>query len=192
VLIAITGVPGTGKSTLAGELSKRTGWPLVEANVVVDEQGLWKGEEGGARVADLRALSGTLRRRISGEENLILVGHLLCEVRLPANRVVVLRTNPRVLRERLRYRGYPNGKIDENVMAEALDYCTIRSEENYREVYELDTGIGLGESLSQLLAISSGRGEEFRAGRISWGKELEEEISRGNEKLAFGPNPAKD
>jgi len=40
---------------------------------------------------------------------------------------------------RLQKRKYLRRKIKENLEVEALDYCTIKSEKNYKKVYDVDT-----------------------------------------------------
>ena len=183
MIIAITGVPGTGKTTLAQKLSERTGWPLVGANTLVEEKKLWKKKEEGAKVADMRKLASALTRVIRANKNLILEGHLLCDIRLKTDRIVVLRTNPKILRKRLEKRGYPKKKTDENVLAEALDYCTIEAESRYKKVYEIDTTKSFRKAILGLHLISLGKGEGFRSGKISWWRQLERE-ARG----ASNPN----
>jgi len=70
----------------------------------------------------------------------VVEGHLACELKLPADFVFVLRAEPRVLRRRLSERGYGRKKLNENIEAELLDYCTQRVEQEYRKKpLELDT-----------------------------------------------------
>lgn len=180
MLFAITGVPGTGKSTLSRELSKKTGWALVEINRLIEEKGLWNGTEMGAKIVDMNALAREIAAlaRKNKNRNLILEGHLLCDLKTGADFIVVLRTNPAALRKRLAARGYPKKKIDENVMAEALDYCTLEAESRYEKVYEIDTTKSRSGSLSKLLLISTGKGKRFASGKINWLKELKKEITR--------------
>jgi len=180
VKIVVTGVPGTGKSTLAKALGKKLGWDVLGANEVVKKRRLWKGRERGALVVDMRRLGREMGKILNGKKDVILEGHLLCEIKLDADKIIVLRTNPKLLRRRLSARGYPERKVNENVMAEALDYCTQRAEMNYKRVYEIDTGKRAGKSLEDTLRVVGGKGKTFKPGGISWGKELEREVSRGN------------
>ncbi len=174
MIIAITGVPGTGKSTLAKLLSKKLGWGLLPANGLVKEKGLWTRKEKGVLVADMGKLARALAVSLRGKRNLILEGHLLCEMKLRVDALVVLRTSPKILRRRLGKRHYPQEKIDENVLAEALDYCTLKAEANYKKIYEIDTTGSIAKSLSRLEKIA--RGKKTEPAKIDWSQELEEEI----------------
>ncbi len=126
--LIITGTPGTGKTSVAEILSKRLGWKVIHDKDLAKR-----------RVVDLRSFRASAYNVLRRMENVIAEGHLFCEVKLPADAVVVLRTRPDVLAERLRKRGYPEEKIWENVEAEALDYCLLRAEEKYGSVNQIDT-----------------------------------------------------
>lgn len=132
--IVITGVPGTGKSSAADELGKLLGLRVIHITEWVKGKklGKWKGKE-------LIVSPSRLRRSLLNEKNGIIEGHLACEFSLPRTLVFVLRCSPSVLRRRLRARKYSGIKARENIEAEALDYCTILAERNYRRVYDIDT-----------------------------------------------------
>ncbi len=126
--LIITGTPGTGKTSVAGILSRRLGWRVIHDKDLAKR-----------RVVDLRSFRASAFNVLRWARDIIAEGHLFCEVRLPADAVVVLRTRPDVLAERLRRRGYPERKVWENVEAEALDYCLLRAEEKYGQVNQVDT-----------------------------------------------------
>lgn len=126
--IVITGTPGTGKSTVAEILRRRTGWQLIADRELAKRE-----------IVDMRSFRLAAFNRLRRIRDAVLEGHLFCEVRLPVDRVFVLRTRPDVLLRRLRERGYDEKKIWRNVEAEALDYCLVRAEEKYGRVDQIDT-----------------------------------------------------
>jgi len=174
--ILITGVPGTGKSALARALARKLGYVYIDLNSVVREKRLWKGKEEGALVADVKALEREVRRRMRWR-SCVVEGHLGCEMRLPVDIVVVLRTPPRILERRLRARRYSRKKRLTNLLCEALDYCTIRALENYDDVREIVTDTGLNDAMGKVERILRKK-RAFRAGNISWGQELEKLAGR--------------
>mgnify|MGYP005848420417 CR=1 FL=1 len=173
--IVVTGVPGTGKSVLSRALAKRLGYPLIDTTAVVRRKRLWSGRDRyGSLIVKMGALERELRRAMRAR-NVVVEGHLACELGLPADFVIVCRTDPDVLERRLKARGYPKEKREENVMAECLDYCTLKSLQNYPErvVYEIETGKNAREkNISKILAILKGRGKRYTAGWVDWGKKL--------------------
>lgn len=158
-MIAVTGTPGTGKTLVARAISKRLGLPLIEVNSLAKEKKLYTSVEQGSLVVDLAKLKRALRGFTGVAE-----GHLLCEIRLPA-KVIVLRASPRTIARRLAPRRYSKQKLKDNIEAEALDYCAIKSRQHYRRVIEVDTtGLTPAQSAAKTLRyLRSGKSD-----RVDW------------------------
>ena len=133
--VAVTGTPGTGKTTAVGRVG--TDLEVAHLNDLVREVGLHEGadDERGSLLADLDAV----RERLEGREDLLVESHLAHH--LDADRVVVLRCRPDRLRERLLDRGEPEPTADENAEAEALDVVLSEAVDAHGldAVYEIDT-----------------------------------------------------
>lgn len=126
--ILITGVPGTGKTSISEILARRLGYPLITTKDVTRD-----------KYVDTRSLRMKTLWMLKDVENAVIEGHLFCEVRLPVDLVIVLRTHPEELRRRLEKREYSDKKLRENIMAELLDYCVVKAEQKYGDVWQVDT-----------------------------------------------------
>ncbi|MEM3555901.1 MAG: adenylate kinase family protein [Candidatus Micrarchaeia archaeon] len=171
--VVLTGVPGTGKTAIASALSKK-GFEVISLNEVVEKKKLWREvDEFGSRIVNLKKLERETNKILKGKKKCVVEGHLACEIKLNCDVAVVCRTKPSLLEKRLRERGYPERKVNENLMCELLDYCTVLSLKNYRRVYEIRSEGRVGKSVRKIMRIIEGKGERFRAGWVRWRRELE-------------------
>ncbi|MFB6159590.1 MAG: adenylate kinase family protein [Haloferacaceae archaeon] len=135
--VALTGTPGTGKTTV----SERLDVPVVHLNEVVESEGLWtdRDEERDSLVADVDALGDWVDRNEPSTGPVVVESHLAHL--LDADRVVVLRCRPADLERRLRDRGVAPAKARENAESEALDVVLGEAVERHGAgaVYEVDT-----------------------------------------------------
>ncbi|MBL7206362.1 MAG: adenylate kinase family protein [Candidatus Aenigmarchaeota archaeon] len=135
--IAITGTPGTGKTEVAKLLAKELGWKLVELNKLAKEKNLYSGydKKRECEVVDLGKIEKEVLK-IKG--NLILESHYAHD--MPADIVIVLRCDPKELRERMEKRGWSKEKIEENIEAEIMDVCKTETLEKCKQrVFEVNT-----------------------------------------------------
>jgi len=160
VIYALTGVPGAGKSSVADELERR-GHRIVRFESLIGDAIV--GREDESSVVDMDRICETSRI----EDGTIVVGHLAHELNVDA--VIVLRARPEIIEQRLRARGYSEGKAVENAEAEAIDVITIESVDSGRRVYEIDASeLSVSEAADRVEEIIGGRGERFAAGRIDF------------------------
>lgn len=150
--VALTGTPGTGKTTVARLLD---GVEVVHLNEVIEAEGLWteRDDERDSLVADLDAAEAWLADRDAG-----LVESHLAHL-LPADRVVVLRCRPADLADRLRDRGEDDATAAENAESEALDVVLTEAVERHGRdaVYEIDTTDRAPEAVaSEVRAVLAG------------------------------------
>ena len=131
--IAVTGTPGTGKTAATNQLE---GTAVTHLNDVIREHDLYTDRDADrdSLVTDLDAVRDHL-----GEWTGVLESHLAHH--FEADRVVVLRCEPTVLKERLESRGESAAKASENAESEALDVVLSEAVDRHGDdaVYEIDT-----------------------------------------------------
>lgn len=130
--VAVTGTPGTGKTSATDRLAH----DVLHLNDVIEREGLYteRDEARNSLVVDLDAL----REHVANREG-IVESHLAHH--LPADRVVVLRCAPDELERRLRERGESEAKATENAESEKLDLILSEAVEAHgpERIYEIDT-----------------------------------------------------
>lgn len=133
--VAVTGTPGTGKTTVTEGLE--TDLDVVHLNDVVRDHDLYTevDEARDSLVVDLDAVAEWLGDR----DDVLVESHLAHH--LDADVCVVLRCRPEELEERLRERGEPRPKAEENAESEALDVVLAEAVDAFgaEDVYEIDT-----------------------------------------------------
>ncbi len=173
---ALTGTPGTGKSSISEELKKR-GYAVLEIAELIDSLHVRTrfNPEYGSREVD----TDELRKKVDGHLSpmkhtmLFLSGHLSHFA--TCSTAVVLRCEPHTLRERLTRRGWNEVKILENVRAEILDVILVEASERIKDVFEVDTtGREVSSATDAVLDAVGKMPDSLRPGRINWTGEIEE------------------
>ena len=156
MIAVITGTPGTGKSTVAKALRKKLGkkWLLVNDREFCKKRKIGSiDKKTGELVVSVKKLESALMKEIPKHSNLILEGHLFCEVKLPASLVIVLHSGTKVLEERLRKKKYSELKVLDNVFCEITGYCKSKVLENFKKsrILELGNDKGFKENSAKIL-----------------------------------------
>ncbi len=159
--IALTGTPGTGKTSVAALLPYR----VIDINAIV-KGGLNLGIdlERGCLEADMEGLEMKLAE-MDTDELTILEGHFSHYF---ADEAVVLRLVPSELRKRLEARGYSEAKIKENLESEALDVILIEAVEFCNRVSEIDTTGKTPREVSDLVVKAIRNEIELEPGQVDW------------------------
>ena len=137
--IAITGTPGTGKTTCSKMIE--TKMDIVHLNEIVKNKKFQKGfdESRQTAVVDI----DSVRNLFDGRDNIIIESHI--SHLLDVDKVIILRCRPDELERRLISRNeisevHSKSSIKENIDAEALDVILFEALEMHGEekVYEIE------------------------------------------------------
>lgn len=173
-VIAITGTPGVGKTSVSAELRSR-GYRVVDVNEHLRGHGLLvaKDEARDTYDVDMEALNDSLEEYRREKGVVFLDSHLAhgCD----CSSIIVLRCDPRILAERLERRGYSEEKVRENVQAELLDVILCESLETDMPVNEIDCSAGSASDAADAIErIIKGETDIYGPGNIDWSGEMEE------------------
>lgn len=169
--IFITGTPCTGKTTVSEVLSEKLNCRLIKINDLAIENDYVLGidEDKGYKIIDIDALNDKVSQIIRDSDELIIFeGHLahLCS---GADKVIVLRVHPEILRKRLEERDYSESKIQENLEAEAMGVCTAEAFDEYGDrISEIDVGeLSIDEIVDLIDDVISDK-KEFPVGEVDF------------------------
>ena len=173
-LISLSGVPGTGKSTVANILRLR-GFIVHDINAIVIEHGLVLGtdKKRGSKDVDIPKLRRLAKGLDIGGNLVFLEGHL--SHLLPVHRCIVLRCHPDILRRRLKARRWPPAKVRENLEAEAMGVITQECLDARSDCYEIDVSNIKPDDVASLvhrLARSKRGLSGYRPGKIDYFEEI--------------------
>lgn len=164
--VFITGTPCTGKTTIASRLDGR----VIKINDLARSHGFIMGvdEQKGYDIIDIEKLSSHICQLIKDcDEVLIFEGHVT-HLLDGADKVIVLRANPDILKKRLEGRGYSPSKIRENLEAEALGVCSAEAIEKHDEVYELDVSDLTVDEAAELVGEVIENGGDYPVGSVDY------------------------
>ncbi len=133
--VAVTGTPGTGKTTVAKGLSEETDLKYVSVNKLAREKDciISYDDRRESDVVDVKKL----RNETNDLENCVLDGHL--SHFLAVDKVIVLRCKPSSLKDRLEGKGWDEDKVMENVESEIAGIIEREARNSKERVYSIDT-----------------------------------------------------
>lgn len=162
--VAVTGTPGTGKSTATERLE--TDLNVIHLNDVIREQELTAGQdsERDSAVADIDAVADWL----DGQDDVVFESHLAHH--FVADTVVVLRCHPGEIERRLRSRDEAPASVAENAESEALDVILTEAVERHGtdNVHEIDATSRQPSAVADEMAAAIDGRREPQAGTVSF------------------------
>ena len=178
-VLAVSGTPGVGKTSLSAVLEQR-GWKVLSLATLADDFGCLDDidTEDGAAPIDIHRLAEAWEASSTGRW--LVDGHL--SHLLDVNGIVLLRCHPTTLRQRLEARDYPKAKVRANVEWEmtAGHWAELLEFEVETPLLELDAGSLSSEELADRIEAWFEEGlpspplEELAVGALDWlGESLE-------------------
>ena len=160
--VALTGVPGTGKSTTAARLATR--FRTLEVAELATDWGFARRAGDGVTV-DLEGMRYRFRHRPPEAD--LVVGHLAHL--LPMRDVIVLRCHPEVLVDRLKRAGRGSEQDRRtNYVAEAVDVVLGEALGPRRRVWEVDTTHRSPDGVARVVSQLWRRRPPQRVGTVNW------------------------
>jgi adenylate kinase len=141
-VIAVTGTPGTGKTTIAKRMAKQKGCKYLDVTKLVKENKLYDSYDRKKKAYDVdvkklnRFLIKTILYEIPKKTKCLVIDSHLSHY-LPARYVdlcIVTKTDLKKLKKRLEKRGYSAAKVRENMDAEIFDVCLNEAKEEGHKI----------------------------------------------------------
>lgn len=183
VIVAVSGVGGTGKTTAAKLLvkalnkkikSRKQKYKLVALNTLASRTKAYIGYDKArkSKIVSITKLRKEVKKLAKKYENIVMEGHFAHA--FPADMVIVLRCNPRVLERRLRRKYKWPTKVTENVEAEMISLITEEALPLHRPgtIFEVDTTKSTAKKTAKTIEkVIKNEGDVRRkhiVGKIDW------------------------
>jgi adenylate kinase len=176
----ISGIPGTGKTSVTKKLHDKYSYAFISIGDVVIAKNLYNEEDKNrdTKVVDPTKLNQFFFKVLARQkEDIILEGHYSDMIEHSSIVLaVVLRCHPRIIEKRLKRRGYSRSKINENIQAELVGDSTSFMFEKEKmvqksRIFELDVSEQTIESIADQIHeifLNPNNFKQFLAGSVSW------------------------
>ena len=175
MFVAITGTPGTGKTSVSNIL-KQKNYTVLGLNEIAISNNFILGidEKRDSKILDIEKLNNFISKSYDNSDLIFIEGHAshLLDI---VDKVIVLRCHPKKLQKRLEKKGWGKDKILENVEAEALDIILCEVVEYFLEeqIFEIDTSdkkpIDVERDVENII---KGKTKNYTFGKIDWSEEI--------------------
>ncbi len=140
--IIITGLPGTGKTTIAKELEKILKSPLYTVKSFTK-----------AKEVDISSLKKKTEKELNNKDSWILEGHIFCEYKIKSDFIFLLTRQEKELRLLYKKRKYSPEKIEENLFCKEINYFEKKLNKFYKTVYTIEVSENIKENIKKIIRI---------------------------------------
>jgi adenylate kinase len=178
MIIALTGTPGTGKTSVSKILQKN-GFEVIDLNKVVCEKDFLIGRDKkrDSEIVDVERFDEYVKKNYGGRDIVFIEGHL-SHLLKSVDKVIVFRCHPNELRKNLSEKGWKEEKIKENLEAEILDIILCEAMEIHprNNIFEIDiTDKSVDIAASCVIEIIKNKFKnmkKYNIGKIDWSEEI--------------------
>ncbi len=178
MLIALSGTPGTGKSSVSALLQKE-GYNIINLNELAINQGFINITENKnkSKLIDINKLNKYIDKIYKNDDLFLIEGHASHLLKV-VDKVILLRCHPKKLKIRLEKKGWNKVKINENIEAEIIDVILCEAVDLHHEnnIFEIDTtDKNIRTVLLSIIEIIKSNfipTKKYKIGKIDWSKEI--------------------
>jgi adenylate kinase len=176
--VALTGTPGTGKTSVATALETQ-GYIVIPLFTYAKENHCIAGidRKRGSQLIDIEKLDNAIQKNISFDPLVFFEGHI-AHLLQTMEKVILLRCHPDELKERLLNKQWNDEKIKENIQAEIVDVILCEAVEQHpsENIFEIDTTKKtIADVVSVIREIVEKEFQPIKAysiGQIDWSEEI--------------------
>lgn len=181
MLIAISGTPGTGKTSVANILQKK-GFKVIDLNQLATEKNFIIGldKKRNSKIMDINKINGYFKDYNTDE--IIFIDSHLSHLISSVDKVIILRCKPEKLKSNLNKKKWEDKKIKENVEAEILDIILLEAVDTHdpKDVLEMDTSdLTIRKVANNILNIIYNNFKDikkYKIGKIDWSEDILKEF----------------
>jgi adenylate kinase len=176
--VALTGTPGTGKSSVATLLQKH-GYTIVRLHQLAKEYKCTDGidTKRSSQLIEIDKLNNTIKKTFATDTLVFFEGHL-GHLLKAMDKVIILRCHPKELKRRLKKKKWNTNKIKENVNAETIDVILCEAVEYHltKNIFEIDTTKKTIEEVAAIIINIVKKKfqptKPYKIGQIDWSEEI--------------------
>jgi adenylate kinase len=178
MIVAITGTPGVGKTSVSNFLQEE-GYIVVDLNNIININDFVTGfdEKRDSKIADLEKLNQYISENYAKKDLVFIESHLSHSLDC-VDKVIVLRLHPDSLKKNLEKKGWKEEKIKENLEAEILDVilCEVTDSYDDSDIFEINTTNMSIEDVGNIVLEIVKKGfkniKSYKIGNIDWSEEI--------------------
>jgi len=178
MFIAITGTPGTGKTSVS-KIIQKEGFEVVDLNKVACENNflISRDEKRDTNIVDIKEINDYIKNIYPETELVFIEGHLSHLLNC-IDKVILLRCHPEFLRKNLSTKGWKESKVKENIEAEILDIILCEVVEKYHEkdIFEIDVTEKsvdrIANDIIEIIKNNFRNVKKYNIGKIDWSEEI--------------------